>query len=146
VYERTTAPATAITSAKIYRKPAPVSTDTYVIAPHDRTETPAIQPPVNNNNQYNNNQFTWDTTPSQTERPKCTTCGGSGKCKSCGGSGRCQAPGCDRGKQSRISYVAGVAVTTYYNCGVCNGTGNDGLCYGTGKCTTCKGYGTTGRY
>jgi hypothetical protein len=130
IYEKTTPPANAVTSAYVYTRPPQILPPPTVADVPDR-----IQPPGNNNNQGTE----WDTTPFRTERIKCSSCNGSGKCRVCHGSGDCTT--CN-----------GRGLTTYWTytgrgeqakkCGVCNGSGNCGTCInGSGNCRGCRGTG-----
>jgi len=142
VYEKTTAPATAVTSAKIVKKPDPVATTSPVYIPPPST----VQTPVN--------PYT-PTYPSTSgggstvgNRIQCNSCRGSGNCTSCNGNyilGNC-------------TYCNGYGKTTYgtgrnasyETCVACKGSGKrycaicynpGGLNHNPGKCSVCKGKG-----
>jgi len=132
VYEKTSAPSGAVTSAKIAQKSAPAANTSPVYTP-----PPVINPSASGGGSTVN------------DRIQCNSCKGTGRCTACKGNYESVCNDCNgRGKR-----VVGYGTNaTYDTCVVCNGSGkkycvicadfrNNRLNYNPGKCGICKGKG-----
>jgi len=127
VYEKTAAPASAVTSAKIVKKPDPVVTTSSpaYIPPPSTVQTPVYpSTPVS---------------PSTPTKIRCTTCIIPGKCKYCNGvyEKTCQSCG---GTGTKLDSTYGTS--RYITCGACDGKRTVKCTYCRyGACSTCNGTG-----
>jgi len=136
VYEKTAAPTSAVTSAKIYKRPEPVANTSPVYTPPPvTTYTPPPSSPSTSGG-------------SNTIDNRCRSCKGTGRCNACNGNyvlGNCTY--CDG--YGKTVYGRG-ANAKYETCVVCKGSGKNycpicynpgGLTHRPGKCQVCKGKG-----